>query len=160
MKLPAVVWLAMVYYNATITFYGPQTSPTAIFTSLTVAILASFRHLHFYRQSDVAEEFHIIYIHEIRTRRIEVSTQKIYQNEVLRKGSKTRMGHHLIRWIPHAVDSSIYRVPHCLLLPTWSPSWSSPHSEPALLPRTPGSLSFYYYSKYHTLPTTSLLHRT
>ena len=51
MKLPAVVWLAMVYYNATITFYGPQTSPTAIFTSLTVAILASFRHWHFYRQS-------------------------------------------------------------------------------------------------------------
>ena len=51
MKLPAVVWLAMVYYNATITFHGPQTSPTAIFTSLTVAILASFRHWHFYRQS-------------------------------------------------------------------------------------------------------------
>ena len=51
MKLPAVVWLAMVYYNATITFNGPQTSPTTIFTSLTVAILASFRHLHFYRQS-------------------------------------------------------------------------------------------------------------
>ena len=41
----------MVYYNATITFYGPKTSPTAIFTSLTVAILASFRHWHFYRQS-------------------------------------------------------------------------------------------------------------
>ena len=50
-KLPVIVWLAMVYYNATTTFYGPQTSPTAIFTSLTVAILASFRHLHFYRQS-------------------------------------------------------------------------------------------------------------
>ena len=41
----------MVYYNATITFYGPQTSPTAIFTSLTVAILARSRHWHFYRQS-------------------------------------------------------------------------------------------------------------
>ena len=51
MKLPAVVWLAMVYYNATITFYVPYTSPTAIFTSLTVAILASSRHWHFYRQS-------------------------------------------------------------------------------------------------------------
>ena len=41
----------MVYYNATITFYGPQTSPTTIFTPLTVAILATFRHWHFYRQS-------------------------------------------------------------------------------------------------------------
>ena len=51
MKLPAVVWLAMVYYNATIAFYGPHTSPTAIFTSLTVAIFASSRHWHFYRQS-------------------------------------------------------------------------------------------------------------
>ena len=34
-----------------ITLHGPQTSPTTIFTSLTVAILASFRHWHFYRQS-------------------------------------------------------------------------------------------------------------
>ena len=30
-KLPVIVWLTMVYYNATITLDGPHTSPTAIF---------------------------------------------------------------------------------------------------------------------------------
>ena len=50
MKLLVIVWHTIVYNNASITFYVPHISPTAIFVHIKICPPRESRHFHFDRQ--------------------------------------------------------------------------------------------------------------